>query len=140
LPSVSRSPAWTSLDARWPSPGQNVPQARFVQADATPFNFPAASFDAVAVFYSLIHIPRQEQPMLLRKIAAWLRPGGLLVAAMGTCSVQTDFADDFIGAPMYWSSFDSETNKRLNEEAGLCLIDAWEETALDSTSRSPFCR
>ena len=30
---------------------------------------------------------------------------------------------------MYWSNFDSETNQRLVEEAGLKVISAKEETA-----------
>jgi SAM-dependent methyltransferase len=46
-------------------------------------SFPVASFDAVAAFYSLIHVPRDEQAGLLRAIAVWLQPGGLLIAGMG---------------------------------------------------------
>jgi SAM-dependent methyltransferase len=110
---------------------ENVPEARFVHADATQLDFPPASFDAVAAFYSLIHVPRQEQPKLMQAIASWLRPGGLLVAAMGTHSVQADVAEDFLGAPMYWSSFDSQTNERLIEESGLHVISAREETAME---------
>ena len=108
---------------------QNVPQARLIQADMTQLDFPPASFDAVAAFYAIIHVPRQEQPGLLRDIASWLRPGGLLVAAMGTRSVAVDFDQDFLGAPMYWSSFGDETYKRLVEDAGLRIVSAKEETA-----------
>jgi hypothetical protein len=35
----------------------------------------------------------------------------------------------FLGAPMYWSTFDSQTNPRLVEEAGLHIVSAREETA-----------
>ena len=107
---------------------QNVPEAQFIQANMTQLDFPPASFDAVAAFYAIIHIPRQEQPNLLQDIASWLRPGGLLVATMGTHSMKADFDEDFLGAPMYWSSFDSKTNRRLVEEAGLHIISAREET------------
>lgn len=110
---------------------QNVPQARFVQADMTQLNFPPASFDAVAAFYAIIHAPRQEQAKLLRDITSWLRPGGLLVATMGTHSAKVDFDEDFFGTPMYWSSFDSETNKRLIADAGLCVVSAREETVME---------
>lgn len=110
---------------------QNVPGARFIQSDATQLDFPPTSFDGVVAFYSLIHVPRQEQPRLLRDIAAWLRPGGLLVATLGSRAAEVDFDDDFLGARMFWSSFDSATNRRLVEEAGLHVIRAQEETAED---------
>jgi SAM-dependent methyltransferase len=108
---------------------QNVPGAAFVRADMAAIGFAPASFDAVASFYALIHLPRREQPGLLRKVATWLRPGGLLVASMGAGSVEAEVAGDWLGAPMYWSSFDAATNRRLVEEAGLRLLRAREETA-----------
>jgi hypothetical protein len=39
---------------------------------------------------------------------------------------------------MYWSSFDSETNRRLVEEAGLDVISAREETAEEFGKRVTF--
>jgi SAM-dependent methyltransferase len=108
---------------------QHVPTAKFIQADMTQLDFAPASFDAVAAFYSLIHVPRQELPDLLRKIAAWLRAGGLLVATMWAHATEASFAEDWLGAPMYWSGFDSQTNKRLVEEVGLYILSAQEETA-----------
>jgi hypothetical protein len=66
---------------------------------------------------------------LLQAIASWLRPGGLLVAALGTRSIEADFNVDWLGAPMYWSSYDSQTNRRLVREAGLSIMEAREECA-----------
>jgi len=108
---------------------RNVPTATFVQGDMTRLDFPPASFDAVAAFYSLIHVPRQEHAALLRHIATWLRPEGLFVATLWPQAVEDAFADDWHGAPMYWSGFDTETNTRLVTEAGLRLLSAQEETA-----------
>jgi hypothetical protein len=48
---------------------------------------------------------------------------------MGTHSVEASVAGDWLGAPMYWSSYDAATNRRLVEEAGLQLLSAREETA-----------
>ncbi|MBN1976131.1 MAG: methyltransferase domain-containing protein [Anaerolineae bacterium] len=107
---------------------QNVPQATFIQADMTRLDFDPERFDAIAAFYALIHAPREEQAGLLRNIATWLRPGGLLVATMGAHPMKADL-DELLGAPMYWSGFDSETNRQLVEEAGLHIISAKEETA-----------
>lgn len=107
----------------------NVPAASFLHADMTEVRFRPSTFDGVAAFYSIIHLPRQEQHSLLERIAAWLQPGGLLVATMGAQSTEAGFEQDWLGAPMYWSSFDSQTNERLITGAGLQIISAREETA-----------
>jgi SAM-dependent methyltransferase len=108
---------------------RNVPAATFVQADMAALDFPPAGFDAVAAFYSIIHVPREEHAALLHDIATWLRPGGLLVAAMGAGSTQAAVEQDWLGVPMYFSHFDSATNQRLVEDAGFEIISAREETA-----------
>ena len=108
---------------------QKVSTAKFIHADMTKLDFPNDSFDAVTAFYSIIHVPRQEQAELLRKIASWLRPRGLLVVTMGAHSTEAYFNDNWLGMPMYWSNFDSETNRRLVKEAGLDIISAIDETA-----------
>jgi SAM-dependent methyltransferase len=108
---------------------RNVPTVRFIHADMMKLDFAPASFGGVAAFYSLIHVPRHEQPTLVQSIASWLRPGGLLVATMGAHSVEAGFENDWLGAPMYWSCFDSETNRQMVEEAGLHILSAREETA-----------
>lgn len=108
---------------------QNVPSARFLHADMAVLDLPPSSFDGVAAFYSLIHLPRDEQGALLQAIALWLRPGGWLVATLGADEVEAGFEEDWLGAPMYWSSFDAETNQRLVADAGLYVASACEETA-----------
>src|SRR5437867_8182565 len=60
-----------------------VPGARFVCADMTAVEFEPRSFDGVAAFYSIINVPVSEQPGLFRRIAAWLSPGGWLLAMVG---------------------------------------------------------
>ncbi len=106
----------------------NVPAARFVESDMANARFPPESFDAVAAFYAIIHLPRVEQPALLSAIACWLRPGGLFVGTLGARSVEADYQQQWLGAPMYWSSYDSETNRRMVREAGLQIVSADEET------------
>src|SRR5690242_20106765 len=60
-----------------------VPDATFIRADMAALDFAPGSFDAVVAFYSLTHVPRAEHAGLLRRIAGWLRDGGLLLATMG---------------------------------------------------------
>ena len=104
-----------------------VPNATFIRSDITSLRLPHRSFDAVTAFFSIIHVPRDEQPDLFRSVAAWLRPIGLFFATMTAKGKETDFDKNWLGAPMFWSGFDSDTNKRMVREAGLDIISA-EET------------
>jgi SAM-dependent methyltransferase len=103
---------------------QNVPGATFVCADMTTLDPPPDSFAAIVAFYALLHVPRDEHPALLAKIAAWLLPGGLFVATLGTGDDPGTVEPDWLGAPMYFSSHDAATGKRLVTAAGLNLLNA----------------
>jgi SAM-dependent methyltransferase len=107
---------------------RKVPDAAFVHGDMATLDFPQASFDGIAAFYSIIHVPREGHAALLRRVAGWLRPGGLFVATLGAGSTEAGYEADWLGAPMYWSHFDAATNHRLVEEAGFELESAREET------------
>jgi len=106
-----------------------IPSATFVQADMGSAQFTEASFDAVVAFYSIIHLPCEEHGALFRSVARWLRPGGLFVAALGATTNEEEYAEDWLGAPMYWSHHDGATNRRLVTEAGLRLVSAQDEVA-----------
>lgn len=108
---------------------RNVPTATFIQRDMVELELSPASFDAVTSFYSIIHVPRSEHARLFEEIATWLRPAGLFVAYLGARPLEVGYEEDWHGAPMYWSHFDGETNKRLVEEAGLNLKSTEEVTA-----------
>jgi cyclopropane fatty-acyl-phospholipid synthase-like methyltransferase len=101
-----------------------VPDATLVCADMTTLDFAAGTFDAVVAFYALTHVPREEHAALLGKIAAWLRPGGLLFATMGADDSPDMVEPDWLGAPMFFSHFDAEHNRDLVRRAGLDLISA----------------
>ena len=102
----------------------NVPSAKFIQADMTEIDFMPNSFDAAISFYSMIHVPRDKQQRLLNNIASWLRPGGFFVATMGASSAQMILEKDWMGVPMFWSIYGTETNLRLIREAGLEIMSA----------------
>jgi ubiquinone/menaquinone biosynthesis C-methylase UbiE len=107
---------------------ENVPDAEFICSDMATLKFPPDTFDGVGAFYSIIHLPRDEQGAMLKSIASWLKPGGLLVATLGTGDTEVDFNQSWMGAPMFWSTFDAETNRRLVDEAGLSTVSDLEET------------
>jgi SAM-dependent methyltransferase len=102
----------------------NVPVADFIEADMTAIDFPTASFDAALAFYAITHVPREEHPALLTNIARWLRPGGLLIASFGCGDDSGTIEEDWLGAPMYFSSYDATTNERLVREAGFNIVSA----------------
>ena len=101
---------------------QAVPDGEFVRADAAAVTFEPASFDAVVCCYLLIHLPLAEQPPLLRRIAAWLRPGSCLAAVTGHTAV-TGIEEDWLGsgAPMWWSHPDAATSRAWITQAGLTV-------------------
>lgn len=106
-----------------------VPDAHFLAADMTQVEFPPESFDAVVAFYSIIHVPREEQPALFSRIARWLRPGGLFLATLTTGGEAADYEPDWLGVPMFWSGFDPATTRGLLEDAGFTIYSATIETA-----------
>ncbi len=88
---------------------RNAPRARYVQADITRVGIRPAAFDAVVAFYSLIHVPRDEQGGVFRQAAQWLRPGGAFVATLGSRDLPAGTNGDWRGVEMYWSSYDVQT-------------------------------
>ena len=103
---------------------RNVGKARFIQKDITAVDFPPASFDVITAFYSIFHIPRRQQPSVIGKIGLLLRPGGIVVATMGTRSIKALIESDWLGAQMYWSSFARRKNLEYFKKAGLDILSA----------------
>jgi len=100
-----------------------VPGATFLRADATDVSFPTGSFDAVVSLYMFIHLPMDEQPPLIRRLAQWLRPGGVLLATTGH-TAWTGTEADWLGggASMVWSHPDADTYRGWISSAGLEVV------------------
>lgn len=97
-----------------------VPAGTFVCADAAQASFPPGSFDAVVCLYALIHMPLAAQPLLLRRAARWLAPGGWLLVTAGH-RAWTGTEDNWLGgpAPMWWSHADAATYRSWIGQAQL---------------------
>ena len=113
------SPASTASAAQLELARAAVPGAAFVQADMTELDLPSAGFDAAIALFSILHVPRDEQPELLRRIAGWLRPGGLFLATLGVNESAGVLDPDWLGAPMFSSSLGQERYLELLPEVGL---------------------
>jgi len=101
-----------------------LPDVPFELADATELRLEPESFDGVASLFMLGHVPRAQQEPLLRRIGEWLRPGGVLLATLGTAEADDEVESDWLGAPMFFASFDEASNRGLLGAAGLEPIDA----------------
>ena len=80
---------------------QYVPDATLLHRDMMTLTFPPASFDAVVAFYSIIHLPRTEQTLLMKRIAEWLRPDGWFLANLGVSNDPGSIEPAWLGTPMY---------------------------------------
>lgn len=96
---------------------QLVPRARFQCTDMATLEFPPQSFAAIVSFYAMIHLPLDEQPGIFKNIHLWLKPGGYLLATVGS-GAWTGTEGDWLGAPMYWSHADGATYLTWLEETG----------------------
>ncbi|OCT52096.1 putative O-methyltransferase [Cladophialophora carrionii] len=104
----------------------NVPgaQVHFIRDDMTNLALEASSLQAVVAFYSIIHLPREEQRTMMAQIWTWLSPGGFLVCNLGVRDDPGATREWLGSAKMYWSSFDAETNLQSLRSSGFTIIDS----------------
>jgi SAM-dependent methyltransferase len=102
---------------------KNAPSAKFIPGDMMSLSFAAGSFDATVALYSIIHLPRSEQEMLIQRVSAWLRPGGYFLLNVGTEDNPGYVDSDWLGSRMYWSGFGENVYRDMVRQAGLEDID-----------------
>lgn len=96
----------------------------WVQDDMMSLDFPGAAFDVVLGFYCIQHLPRDEQAVMLRKVAAWLRPGGYLLLNFPAEESENVVMTGWMGEKgwVYYSGWDADKYRQLLREAGLQLV------------------
>ncbi|PSN73359.1 S-adenosyl-L-methionine-dependent methyltransferase [Corynespora cassiicola Philippines] len=119
------SPVQLELAARNLAPHVEDGTLRLVGGDMLSLDLPEASFDAVVAFYSIIHLPRDEQRMLMKKVARWLKPGALFLGCFGEDStegvVMRQWLDQERGW-MFWSGWGIEGSVRMVKSVGLEVL------------------
>ncbi|MBN1484351.1 MAG: class I SAM-dependent methyltransferase [Chloroflexia bacterium] len=103
---------------------QLVPEGTFLCTDMAELDCDTGSLDAILSFYTIIHLPLEEQPGLFRRMYHWLRPGGCLLATVGH-EAWSGTEQDWLGVPggmMYWSHADQATYERWLGEAGFVIL------------------
>jgi ubiquinone/menaquinone biosynthesis C-methylase UbiE len=97
----------------------------FVETDMLSLDFPDAAFDIVTGFYSIIHLPREEQIQLMCKIVKWLKPGGYFLANFGAEEMVTHEMDNWLGHEkgwMFWSGWGKEGSLKMVEDVGMEVV------------------
>ncbi|WP_411964673.1 class I SAM-dependent methyltransferase [Haloferax sp. YSMS24] len=102
----------------------NVPGVALLQGDMTALPFQTESFDAIAAFYSLIHVPIPEHEDVISEFARVLTPGGYLLCTVGGDAWEgsnTDWLDS--GVEMQWSFPSIEETYETLEAVGFDIVD-----------------
>jgi SAM-dependent methyltransferase len=104
----------------------NVPGATFIKGDMMDLEFEDRSLDAVLGFYSIIHLPREEQVVLMKRIWGWVKEGGYLLVNLGTKDSEESVQEDWLGGGggMYWSGFAVEGNLGMVRGAGWEVVES----------------
>ena len=110
---------------------KNVPNAKVLCEDMTKLNFPENTFDGIASYYAIIHIPREEHQSLLANFHRMLKPGGFALLCLGAEDVIDDIDENYLGTRMYWSHYDTETYLKMLHERGFSII--WSKRVADET-------
>ncbi|MEX1009689.1 MAG: class I SAM-dependent methyltransferase [Acidimicrobiia bacterium] len=116
---------------------QRVPGVEFLAGDMTRVEFPAEAFDLVTAFYSVLHVPAGEQPALVARVASWLVLGGVFLFDVGL-HPGDEHEDDWLGAPMYWSSLGRDATLAMVTDAGLLVVASEVETKLEDGREANF--
>jgi SAM-dependent methyltransferase len=99
----------------------NVPAAQFAVGDILDLRYPAGTFAAVAAFYTFDHLPRERLSEMFRLIHTWLEGPGLLLFCAEIAD-QPGVVGQWLGTPMFFSSYDPDTTRRLLDESGFDIL------------------
>ncbi|KAF8179390.1 S-adenosyl-L-methionine-dependent methyltransferase [Mycena galopus ATCC 62051] len=97
------------------------------EGDMMDLAFSDGALDAVVGLYSIIHLPREEQKELLRKIGRWVKGGGWLLVNFAGKEIEGLVQMGWLEEKqegkesqnaMYWSSWGPAESRRFVQEAG----------------------
>jgi ubiquinone/menaquinone biosynthesis C-methylase UbiE len=96
-----------------------------LEGDMLALAFPDSTFDVVTGFYSIIHLPREEQTQIMHKIFRWLKPGGLFLANFGVEELPTFEQDRWLDHEkgwMFWSGWGADASLKMVKDVGLDVL------------------
>lgn len=112
-------------------------KVKFITGDMMALDFDDQAFDGIVAFYAIFHLPRDEQPKMIKKVHAWLKPGAILVCNFGVSDTNsggetetTNKRDEkavcwtHFQTDMFWSGHGVEGTKKMLTDAGFELVTA----------------
>ena len=115
---------------------KNVPNAKFLCEDMTKLKFLENTFDGICSYYAIIHIPREEHQLLLMNFYHMLKTGGVTLLCLGAENLIDDIDENYLGARMYWSHYDTDTYLKMLKEYGFALV--WSKYIKDGNAGHSF--
>lgn len=110
---------------------KNIPNVKFICEDLTKLHFPDDTFDGICSYYAIIHIPREEHQALLVNFHRMLSMSGVALLCLGAQHLIDDIEENYLGAKMYWSHYDSATYQKMLKELGFSII--WSKIVSDAS-------
>jgi ubiquinone/menaquinone biosynthesis C-methylase UbiE len=108
-----------------------------VEGDMLSLDFANSTFDAITGFYSIIHLPRDEQTQLMRKIADWLKPDGFFLANFSVEEMAGHEMERWLEHEkgwMFWSGWGMDGTLKMVEHVGMeILLKEVHEDVVDAT-------
>ncbi|CAN9079398.1 unnamed protein product [Alternaria alternata] len=107
------------------------------EGDMLALSFPDATFDAITGFYSIIHLPREEQKKLMGMLVKWLKPGGYFLANFSVRDMLGLEAEKWLNHEqgwMFWSGWGEEGSVKMVENAGLEVLVREVRQAVDDAA------
>ncbi|MDQ7803703.1 class I SAM-dependent methyltransferase [Amycolatopsis sp. A133] len=110
-----------------------VPAARFELGDMRELSFADGTWDAITAFFSMLQLPRPEQETMIGRLAAWLKPGGLLVFATVPADVDGSTSSS-------WGTRSARAASPPPRSPGCCAARGSKSSARTRRSSSPTTR
>jgi Methylase involved in ubiquinone/menaquinone biosynthesis len=119
-----------------------LPQSvNLIQGDMMGLKFSQEHFDAVTAMYSIFHLPRSEQTLILRRIWDWLKPGGQLLANFPETGFASSSDQYWLGGTkgaMHWSGWGRDEMRRILKVIGFEIVI--DEVVVDSEEENGVSR
>jgi ubiquinone/menaquinone biosynthesis C-methylase UbiE len=96
----------------------------WIEGDMMALQFPDDAFDAIVGLYSLIHLPREEQDILLGRIVKWLKPGGCVLINFSAENTEVEIMEGWLAKEgwMFWSGWGADATLQKVKETGLEIV------------------
>jgi cyclopropane fatty-acyl-phospholipid synthase-like methyltransferase len=98
--------------------------ATFIPGDMLTLSFQPETFDGVVAFFSIFHLPREEQKVMFQKVFTGMKTGSKFAFNLGS-EAKEEIRDLFFGKEMFWSGWGVERSLEILREVGF-VVESWE--------------